>query len=282
MVYLQQRYPAIYGESLTGPLQDWAATAMVLAGGAYFATDAVVGTEPVRDLPIGLQKFLADRGFETTEVAGMLPQGTPGGLVNALVGELPAGYSEGVPTLEFLESALEQGSPVILSILYEGETAGHNVLLTAINWSGNGTSAIGTVSFIDPLDSANYNGQGLPASMKLTTGNVTILPQMTLQNPETGVVETLQNVIQINYVQYHGRLPYEPANYKSTKALVGGATFLRPPNLNRMVRFTGNAGEFDLELFGLETPLTMRNFLNYVESGRYDGSFIHRSVPGFV
>jgi cyclophilin family peptidyl-prolyl cis-trans isomerase len=56
-----------------------------------------------------------------------------------------------------------------------------------------------------------------------------------------------------------------------------------PKSLNRVVRFTGNGGEeFDLELFGAETPLTVRNFLNYVESGRYDASIIHRSVPGFV
>jgi cyclophilin family peptidyl-prolyl cis-trans isomerase len=50
-----------------------------------------------------------------------------------------------------------------------------------------------------------------------------------------------------------------------------------------VVRFTGNGGEeFDIELFGADAPLTVRNFLNYVESGRYDASIIHRTVPGFV
>lgn len=52
---------------------------------------------------------------------------------------------------------------------------------------------------------------------------------------------------------------------------------------NRIVRFLGNGGEeFDVELFSAETPLTVRNFLNYVESGRYNATIIHRSVPGFV
>jgi cyclophilin family peptidyl-prolyl cis-trans isomerase len=52
---------------------------------------------------------------------------------------------------------------------------------------------------------------------------------------------------------------------------------------NRIVRFLGNGGEeFDLELFGAKAPLTVRNFLNYVESGRYNATIIHRSVPGFV
>jgi cyclophilin family peptidyl-prolyl cis-trans isomerase len=31
-----------------------------------------------------------------------------------------------------------------------------------------------------------------------------------------------------------------------------------------------------------EAPLTVANFLNYVEDGDYDGSFFHRLVPGFV
>jgi peptidyl-prolyl cis-trans isomerase A (cyclophilin A) len=51
---------------------------------------------------------------------------------------------------------------------------------------------------------------------------------------------------------------------------------------NSVVRFSSNVGEIDIELFDTETPLTVANFLNYVESGRYDGSFIHRSAPGFV
>ena len=30
------------------------------------------------------------------------------------------------------------------------------------------------------------------------------------------------------------------------------------------------------------TPITVANFLNYVNSGRFNGTVIHRSVPGFV
>jgi cyclophilin family peptidyl-prolyl cis-trans isomerase len=51
---------------------------------------------------------------------------------------------------------------------------------------------------------------------------------------------------------------------------------------NSVVRFSSNVGEIDMELFDTEKPLTVANFLSYVESGRYDGSFIHRSVPEFV
>ena len=49
-----------------------------------------------------------------------------------------------------------------------------------------------------------------------------------------------------------------------------------------IARVSSSAGEFDIKLFSAETPLTVRNFLNYARSGRYDSSIIHRSVPDFV
>ena len=51
---------------------------------------------------------------------------------------------------------------------------------------------------------------------------------------------------------------------------------------NSVVRFSSNVGEIDMELFDTEKPLTVANFLFYVNAGRYNQSFIHRSVPGFV
>lgn len=41
-------------------------------------------------------------------------------------------------------------------------------------------------------------------------------------------------------------------------------------------------GEIDIELFDTAAPLTVANFMNYVTSGAYNNSFIHRSVPGFI
>ncbi len=49
-----------------------------------------------------------------------------------------------------------------------------------------------------------------------------------------------------------------------------------------VVRFETNFGNIDIEMFEQETPLTVENFLQYVNNGDYDNSIIHRSVPGFV
>ena len=49
-----------------------------------------------------------------------------------------------------------------------------------------------------------------------------------------------------------------------------------------IVEVTTNLGKFEINLYDESTPVTVQNFLTYVNSGRYDGTVIHRSVPGFV
>ncbi|MDJ0652792.1 MAG: S8 family serine peptidase [Xanthomonadales bacterium] len=41
-------------------------------------------------------------------------------------------------------------------------------------------------------------------------------------------------------------------------------------------------GIFEIELFDDEAPANVENFLNYVNDGDFENSFIHRSIPGFV
>ncbi len=42
------------------------------------------------------------------------------------------------------------------------------------------------------------------------------------------------------------------------------------------------AGELGVELFDQDKPVTVQNFLRYVEGGLYQGVFFHRCIPGFV
>lgn len=51
---------------------------------------------------------------------------------------------------------------------------------------------------------------------------------------------------------------------------------------NPVVRISTTFGDFSVELFDEETPLTVQNFLGYVERGDYRGNFIHRLEPDFV
>jgi cyclophilin family peptidyl-prolyl cis-trans isomerase len=63
-------------------------------------------------------------------------------------------------------------------------------------------------------------------------------------------------------------------------------------DVSAAVRLATVSGEIDLALFGQQKPITVANFLNYVDQGRYfkidptngqlASSFIHRSVPGFI
>ncbi len=48
------------------------------------------------------------------------------------------------------------------------------------------------------------------------------------------------------------------------------------------VRFATNLGNIDVQLLPQSAPQTVANFLAYVNSGAYNNSFIHRSVPGFI
>lgn len=51
---------------------------------------------------------------------------------------------------------------------------------------------------------------------------------------------------------------------------------------NTFVRVSTTYGDFTLELFDDAAPITVQNFLNYVNRGDYNGTFINRLVPGFV
>jgi cyclophilin family peptidyl-prolyl cis-trans isomerase len=52
-------------------------------------------------------------------------------------------------------------------------------------------------------------------------------------------------------------------------------SMLENPN-HPVIRFETNFGDIDLEMFSTNAPITVFNFLNYVNSGRLDETFFHR------
>ena len=49
-----------------------------------------------------------------------------------------------------------------------------------------------------------------------------------------------------------------------------------------MIHFETNLGRFTVELYEKEAPITVANFLKYIDEGFFDGTTFHRIVPGFV
>ena len=49
-----------------------------------------------------------------------------------------------------------------------------------------------------------------------------------------------------------------------------------------MIKLSTSMGEIRLELDAENAPITVENFLSYVDSGHYDNTIFHRVIPGFV
>ncbi len=51
---------------------------------------------------------------------------------------------------------------------------------------------------------------------------------------------------------------------------------------NRTVNMDTSFGTIVIELYSDKAPVTVQNFVDYVEAGFYDGLIFHRVIPGFV
>jgi len=51
---------------------------------------------------------------------------------------------------------------------------------------------------------------------------------------------------------------------------------------NTLVAVKTDLGTFVIELYPKSAPVTVQNFLGYVDAKFYDGTIFHRVVPGFV
>ncbi len=65
-----------------------------------------------------------------------------------------------------------------------------------------------------------------------------------------------------------------------------GIAFAKSPaaktSKNPVVIMETSMGNIKIELFQKEAPLSVKNFLSYVQSGFYDGTIFHRVIPGFM
>ena len=55
-----------------------------------------------------------------------------------------------------------------------------------------------------------------------------------------------------------------------------------PSSNNPQVVLETSKGKIVIELYPDKAPITVKNFLGYVDSGFYDGTIFHRVIPGFM
>src|SRR5713101_6678384 len=51
---------------------------------------------------------------------------------------------------------------------------------------------------------------------------------------------------------------------------------------NPMVLLSTSMGDIKVELYADKAPVTVKNFLDYVKAGYYNGTIFHRVIPGFM
>ena len=49
-----------------------------------------------------------------------------------------------------------------------------------------------------------------------------------------------------------------------------------------MILFNTSAGDIKIEMMEDEAPISVENFLKYVDDGFFDGTIFHRVIPGFM
>src|SRR6201996_4956327 len=49
-----------------------------------------------------------------------------------------------------------------------------------------------------------------------------------------------------------------------------------------MIKFETSHGDFTVELFTKEAPISAENFQKYVDDGFFDGTIFHRIIPNFM
>ncbi|HLE10338.1 MAG TPA: peptidylprolyl isomerase [Bacteriovoracaceae bacterium] len=54
------------------------------------------------------------------------------------------------------------------------------------------------------------------------------------------------------------------------------------PSANPVVVVKTSSGEIEIELYQDKAPITVKNFLNYVQDGHYNGTIFHRVISTFM
>lgn len=97
-----------------------------------------------------------------------------------------------------------------------------------------------------------------------------------------GTTDGLANARENNLPELQdGNAEVDISNKTATTIDLAGL-YTDPDTSNSQVLFKTSLGDFNVELFDDAAPQTVENFFNYVNDNRYDNTFFHRLIGGFV
>ena len=70
--------------------------------------------------------------------------------------------------------------------------------------------------------------------------------------------------------------------FAAAMIFIGGLALAQTPSSNPKVLLKTSKGDITLELYPAKAPITVKNFLTYVNDKFYDGTIFHRVIPGFM
>ena len=100
------------------------------------------------------------------------------------------------------------------------------------------------------------------------------------------------SIFVVNYYQEHGRLPWDgEASEEMPEETAGGSEGpvetetteeTEGADMGEIAVIETNKGTIEIELDRENAPVTVENFVGYVNSGFYDGTVFHRVIPNFM
>lgn len=154
-----------------------------------------------------------------------------------------------------------------------GNSAGTNIAVGS--FSGNLTNQVVTAT--------KGEGAGVVRIHNSTTNAADTILSPIGSGPSTKIASLYKNTNQASDPTVSNRLvDVSVSKGAATQTLDLTNNFRDPNAANARVTFQTNQGAIGIELLNQQTPLTVKNFLSYVDSDRYDGTIIHRSPANFV
>ncbi len=141
--------------------------------------------------------------------------------------------------------------------------------------AGSDARAVGGTTYT--LDGSDSRGSGITYSWRQVLGRT-----VTLNNPATATpsfvvpqfIEGGDNLLRFE-------LAVTDRNNRTVTDRID-ITIGNPDLSDRLVRIDTTFGAFTIELYPEQAPVTVENFLKYVDDEFYDGTIFHRVIPGFV